>query len=195
MKKRTIFFLGLLLTASISFAQDSKFSASVSYPVTISDVLFDNYSGVLDVGLGYKFYNNSKLSAGLLLNSNLYSKKEDFSAGSSIKESLHTLQPRGFVEYNIGKTNKLKPFVGIGYSIVFLKVDVRDPNNAFNGDSVEKDNKGFVNLNFGISYDMLDNLFLIAQFDYLSRSNKNGLMSYSIPNKMETIKLGIGYRF
>lgn len=194
--KKSFTFLVFLLVVFNNFGQNSKLSASVSYPVTISDDFFDSFKGVLDLGLEYNFYNSSKISVGASLNANLFTKHENlrFDPSISVDQNLTVLQPRGYVSYSIAKGGKIKPFAGIGYSLVFLKANINNPNYEGNPKREEKENNDYLNLNFGIAYDVMDNLFLVVQFDRLKGIN-NEFDNFRVPETMGTLKFGVGYRF
>jgi opacity protein-like surface antigen len=83
------------------------------------------------------------------------------------------------------------PSAGIGYSAVIVDISAN-----LQGESTESsETYGGVNFNVGLSYDILANFFVQAQYDLILLKVKNESIDYKENANLGTVKLGIGIRF
>lgn len=65
------FLIASLLFASISFnsfSQETGLSATVSYPITVGDNFLKEYTGFVDVGVQYRFWDLEVVNLGISIN-------------------------------------------------------------------------------------------------------------------------------
>lgn len=189
-------------------AQDQKWSVEANYPlnVTSDNSNFGDLNGVIDLGLAYKFLELGPLQIGAGLNASFFKNYDNFTYGginginieSDYKAKTFLFQPKLFAEVAIPGIPKLKPKLGIGYSILLDDVYYKnDQTITFDGN----DTNGGLNLNLGLSYDLSDRFFLQVQYDYINIARKgettiNG-QSYPYDFKEDAgiLKAGVGFRF
>jgi len=176
--------LALLILASTSlYAQQGKFSATLSYPMPLGNNMFDRNTGVLDAGVQYRFVNAGMVNLGGSLNVGYYS----YTISSlEFKEKDFLIQPRVFAELQVAT---FRPFAGVGYTFT------RFHQEFDNGGSVVDNNWNGVNLNVGASLDILPRVFLLAQFDYVKLSGGAGLpKDFPEVTNIYVFKIGAGIR-
>lgn len=188
---------GLLFLVSLTtFAQDKKWSVEVNYGV-IPDDGFGGDDNILDFGLKYRFADFNFMQLGFGVNAG-YSKYDfvGFNGDGTLTESYY-VQPRLFTEFIIPGSEKLRPSIGLGYSIVNEDFDGRIGNDNLIGNTT---NGGF-NFNLGLSYDITNSIFVQAQYDFINLNLRDEFSFQGVtvkPNineKLNNVKLGVGFRF
>jgi hypothetical protein len=190
---RKFFFIGLILIfTSKSFSQTSNFTIEANYPMLIDNNFYGReYNGILDLGAKYRAveFKNLKLGAaintGLLIdNSNSNQDLSDFRVAS------YLLQPKIFTELNIPTLSKLHPFVGLGYSFL-----ISDVSGTISGlDVSDTSTRNGINVNFGIYYDLNNNIFLQIQYDFVKFRMDEKMPNDSFITNMNILKIGLGLR-
>jgi opacity protein-like surface antigen len=186
----------LFLVSVTAFAQDKKWSVEANYGVIPNDG-FSGEDNVLDFGFKYRFADFKFMQLGVGVNGG-FSRVNFVSGGSfeSLTNSLY-LQPRFFSEFIIPGSEKLKPSIGLGYSIVNDDYERKIDNDIMIGNVT---NGGF-NFNVGFSYDITKSIFVQVQYDFIyvnyrdqfSYGNATGNQNtyYTLNN----VRLGLGFRF
>jgi opacity protein-like surface antigen len=188
---KRIVFLILVIVSMVTQGQDSKFAVTVAYPVTIGDNFFDRNDGVIDVGMNYRFADAKVVQFDLGFNAAFFQYENP---NFSTQENVTVLQPRVSAELNVPALKGFKPFVGIGYAAFSFRSEFDNGNQIIE----EDDDTGGINLNLGLSKDIIAGLFIQVQYDYanIERGDK------SVPDQEEPffrnvniLKFGVGYRF
>ena len=165
------------------YAQTEKLSATVSFPLPMGNNNFEKKSGKVDIGVQYRFFKTRLLHIGGSVNVGFYKySQEEF----RFKQKDRLLQPRVFGEFEFGK---FRPFVALGYTFAHY-------NQEFDGGEspdVNFDLSGF-NLNTGLSFDVVQHLFFIAQIDIVRLSDK-AIFNGRYFSNISVVKFGLGYRF
>ncbi|WP_282178857.1 outer membrane beta-barrel protein [Maribacter stanieri] len=196
----------LVFSSFIVHAQDQKWSVEANYPLVANSNLQNDFNGVLDLGIKYRFANLGPVILGVGFNAAYLKNFNKFTYGSASGQDLESdykakqflLQPKLFAELPIPGLSALRPQIGIGYS--FSIVDIYYDN----GDQFFSDNtntEGGLNLNLGLSYDISQRFFVQVQYDYINlnlegESEINGQTStYDFKEKTGFLKPGVGFRF
>ena len=190
MKKLTSLFI-FFLTVNLSFAQNTKFSATISYPLPIGDNFLEAYTGYVDIGAQYRFLDFNVVQVGVSANLSLIGLDNPEIANENLSGTL--IYPRLFAEFPLGREGAFRPIVGLGYGINSLEEN--DSSMGIGIMQVKNTYEGLI-LNIGASYDVWESLFIIAQFDWADidrGSVAQGNESFSSRGML--IKLGAGYRF
>lgn len=190
MQKILLLFATFSITLNI-YEQDSKVSATLSYPLTIGDNFLNEYSGYLDVGLQYRFLQLEPFNFGISVNTSMLrvSNRED----EGDKLSALLIHPKLFGEFLIGPNGKLRPSFGVGYGF-----------NKFNNQSnatrevLSHYNQVFegVLINLTVAYHISKHLFILAQYDRakIKRSFVE-LGDQNFNHSGTLLKIGVGYNF
>ena len=181
----------LVFASFIVHAQDQKWSIEANYPLVANSNLQNDFNGVLDLGIKYRFANLGPVILGAGFNAAYLKNFDSFTYGGpgfqdqefDYKAKQFLFQTKIFAEVAIPGLAKLKPQIG---------VDVQtDDSNTDGG----------LNLNFGISYDLSDKFFIQVQYDFLNVHRKgentrdNQTFTYDFNEKIGLIKTGVGFRF
>lgn len=119
--KQKILLALLLLFAIQSFSQNSKLSIEANYPIPIGDnFLGENYGGIVDAGVKYRFSELTILNIGASINGG-FLKNSKAHRNNLFDVNVYAIQPRIFAEFNIEKLSKLHPQIGLGYSFLIFK--------------------------------------------------------------------------
>ncbi len=178
--KSTFSTLFILCFSSLCFSQNSKLSATLSYPIAIGDNLYKLRSGVVDVGIQYRFLDLQAVLLGASINGTLIGKKikdEDYT------NSIFILSPKAFLELSVIK--KFKPFFGIGYTYV------KNHEEFDGGTNLLDTNGGGLGINIGASLSVSERFAIIVQYDYAKPNFEQSGPYYNL----NMLKLGVGYSF
>lgn len=189
MKNIFLKFSLFLLAVSIH-AQDQKISATVAYPLSVGDSFIKDHNGIVDVGVQARFITMGPVKLGGSVNANYFTNNIDLGAIATIKQNGYFVQPRIFIELNLATIEKLKPFLGIGYSLSKFTTNFESSSEQ----SKQKTDYNGLNINFGLSYDILKKWFVHAQYDIIWVSEEALTLNNTTKN-INLLKLGIGYRF
>jgi len=188
--RNTVFFL-LLLFSLGGFAQTGKFSATLAYPLPIGDnFVADNYTGVIDLGVQYRFVETGPLAIGASLNGS-YLTFENNDLNPPAKVTALFVAPRLFAELNVPALDKFRPTLGLGYA--FTNFTTQD--SAVTAVGRADEHTGGLNINLGISYDFTNQFFALAQYDFIKISRDDGIIDNGFNTQINLIKVGIGIRF
>jgi opacity protein-like surface antigen len=189
--------LGFLFFISVyTFAQqDKKWSVEANYSIIPADGL-GGADDIFELGIKYRFTDFNFFNLGLSLNGGFSNEKFDI---PNVEGKLNTyyLQPRIFSEISIPGINRLRPNISLGYSLVNEDSSVISMGDDFSGNST---NGGF-NINLGLMYDISDQFFIQAQYDFINLNIKDEIdfegetIQRDFTEKLNNIKLGIGFRF
>lgn len=202
----------LLLVSAFFFAvyflqaQERQWSVEANYPLNLTNGAgVGELNGVLDIGLKYRFKYVGPVSLGVGINTSFLKNHDNFTYGSGegqaefdYKRKNVWIQPTIFGEMAIPGIQKLKPWLGLGYSIVADDLNYKD------GDRVDHDNTisdGGFNFNIGVSYDLTEKFFISLQYDYLNIRRKGvsdfegQSLEYDYNEDASIIKAGVGFRF
>jgi len=197
---RLYFFQFLLLIFSInSLAQEvnHRWNVEANYSI-IPEEGFGGESNIIELGLKYRFFNLEFLNLGFSFNTG-YSQKDanNFNLSEEGKVKSYYFQPRLSSEFNIPSLIRLRPTIGLGYSVV------NENTSSFSVDgegSVNSTNGGF-NFNLGLTYDISNRFFFQAQYDFINLNVRDEftfrgeLVSRNFKRRLNNLKLGIGLRF
>ncbi|WP_281541580.1 outer membrane protein [Maribacter aestuarii] len=192
--KQKLLLTFLMIFTIKSFAQDSKFSIELNYPIPIDENLIGrSYNGIINAGLKYNFANLDFMNLGVSLNSGIFKNtKED--RVQPFDATIYIFSPRINSEFKIKSLEKLHPSVGLGYSIVNFRADVDRFNSETNSDVSSSQSENGVNLNFGLAYDITNNLFLQIQYDFIKIGVDNDVPDFKYNTNINLVKIGLGYR-
>jgi len=191
-------FLSLLLLVTwISNCQTSKFSVEAAYPLPIdNNFVGKNFKGMVDLGLKYRIKNLQVINIGLSLNSSMYkaSATEYFFPNDEnvhYNTALYLVQPRAFGELNLKKMVKLHPSIGVGYSFSLTYTTFDSQSHIAD----YKTNQSGLDVNLGVSYDILSKLYLFTYFDYIVLTKVDrGVPKTAYNTNINLLKFGIGLR-
>lgn len=172
------------------FSQDEKLSVDLNHPITIdNNFVGSNLNGVIGIGANYYFLDLAPIHIGGALDGGFLIDNNEFGPGNS---KLITFQPKVVAEMRLGADEKIRPYVGLGYSFLFFTGTGYD---IFNGvSSTVKETLNGLNINAGITFNFTTKLFAKAQYDYMAVPS--GVSSDVKFNKrVNIIKVGVGYRF
>lgn len=190
MNKLLLISLLLIAFNGQCFSQDGKISLALSHPLPMGEnFLADNYKGLLDLGLKYRFVHAKVLQMGLSVNAGLYEANTINTV--SVDVFMWAVQPRLYASLNLPVTN-LHPSVGIGYS--FLNFDTTSANDIFPEVNYNDTRQG-LNLNATLSYDFFRFLFVTAQYDLIFLKKKDDILDIDYNNNLGILKFGLGVRF
>lgn len=204
--KKIIFASFLVFASFIVHAQDQKWSVEANYPLVANSNLQNDFNGVVDLGIKYRFANLGPVILGAGFNAAYLKNFDNFTYGSASGQDLVSdykakqflLQPKIFAELPIPGLSALRPQIGIGYSFSIVDIYYDDGDQFF----VDNTNtEGGLNLNVGLSYDISKRFFVQVQYDYLTikfkgESEINGqTSSYDFNEKTGFLKAGVGFRF
>ena len=205
--KKTLLTFVLALVTFILHAQDQKWSVEANYPLNVTNGSgFGEKDGILDLGIKYRFVALGlvKVGAGvntsfLINNSNfIYGSQENPSVEFDYKSNSLLIQPKIFAELSLPGFPKLKPQVGLGYSLIIDDAYFKDGDNVIFDES---DTDGGLNLNLGLSYDISKRLFIQIQYDYFNiyRKGETNIDDVTVPYDFKEntglLKAGVGFRF
>jgi len=189
--KQKLFFILLIIFTVKSFSQDSKISFELNYPIPAdNNFVGENYNGVIDMGIDYKFVDLSSINIGTSMNMGVISSNSNLNLSyPNQKINSYLIQPRIFGEMNLAGIEKLHPSLGLGYTFMIFKAkDINDistiPSNTDSG----------FNFNFGIAYDVSDSFFVQIQYDFIKLNENDELLNSTYNTNVNLVKIGLGYR-
>ncbi|MBD1261631.1 outer membrane beta-barrel protein [Maribacter polysiphoniae] len=201
MKYKLLLFPVLFFSIN-SIAQDLnyKWSAEANYPISIGDELGNDTPGIIDLGLKYRFVNLDFVTFGAGINAGIFHDNiQSYDGnGSDFDETNTFIQPKVFAEFNIPGMDKLRPSIGLGYTIVRSKFDgtlgnfTETPEEAIL--SVTESDGG-INLNLGLSYDIGKRFYIQAQYDYIRLNVRRDNSQLNKDQNLGLLKFGFGFRF
>lgn len=188
------FIIASLLFASFTFntfSQETGLSTTVSYPITVGDNFLKEYTGFVDVGVQYRFWDLEVVNLGISVNASFVGIPNPENEGEEFRGML--IHPTLFGEFPLGRNGEFKPIAGIGYGANRF-VSTRN-DNGFGDVTFKRTWEGIV-LTVGASYDVSQRLFVIALFDWAEINRSTITVSDdSYDNRGNIIKIGLGYRF
>jgi|SRR5690554_7671051 len=192
MKQKLLLTLLLIFTIK-TFSQDSKFSLEANFPIPIGDnFLGENYGGIIDIGAKYRFSELKILNIGASINGG-FLKNSKADSNNMFDVNVYPIQPRIFAELNIESLSKLHPQIGLGYSFLIFKAKSNGINPDFLESNIDRTEDG-INLNFGLSYDITNKLFLQAQYDFVKIGVDNDVPDIKYNTNINILKFGLGFR-
>ena len=192
--KQDLFLAFLLIFTIKLFSQDSKFSIELNYPIPIDDNLIGrNYNGIIDAGLKYRFVDLDFMKIGASFNAGMYKNTKDDRV-QPFDVTTYIFSPRIYGEFNIKSLPKLYPSVGVGYSILTFRADADSFNNQNDLSVSSSENENGINLNFGIAYDITNEIFAQIHYDFIKIGVDNEVPDIKYNTNINILKIGIGYR-
>ena len=187
----------LFLISMEAFAQDQKWSVEANYGIVPNDGLGGD-DNIIDIGLKYRFADLKFMQLGVGINAGFAKENfNDYDINLDGKTKDYYFQPRVFADFIIPGIEKLRPSIGLGYSIINSDTDVISIGEPINTNTT---NGGF-NFNLGLSYDITKRFFIQAQYDFINLKFKDEfnfqgeVIKPDITEKFNNIKLGVGFRF
>jgi len=173
MKFKLLF--SLLLFVSIeAIAQEKNWSVETNFSAVPSDG-FGGSDIVINFGLKYRFLKSNVVNLGLGVDGG-YFLEAPFFLRSNLYGNLFLFQPKLVSEFNLPFSERLKPTLGLGYSV-------------FTGSTIDSGSLGGFNLNLGLAYEMSDRWYIQLQYDYID------LTKFNAGEGFNNFRLGIGFRF
>jgi opacity protein-like surface antigen len=192
MKQKLLLTLFLIFTIK-TFSQDYKFSLEANFPIPVGDnFLGENYGGIIDIGAKYRFTELKIVNIGASINGG-FLKNSKADNNNMFDVNVYPIQPRIFAELNIESLSKLHPQIGLGYSFLIFKAKSNGINPDFLESNIDRTEDG-INLNFGLSYDITNKLFLQAQYDFVKIGVDNDVPDIKYNTNINILKLGLGFR-
>ncbi|MBQ4804838.1 porin family protein [Aquimarina sp. MMG015] len=185
--KKSALLVVILISCCQLFSQDSKISFELNYPIPFGDnFLGDNYVGIIDVGADYRFVKLTPVKIGASLNGNILI-NDKFETSET---TAYILQPRIFGELTIESIKKLRPSVGIGYTVMILDSSITTNTGELNDTETLN---GF-NLNVGMAYNITKKFFAQIQYDFIRLSEEDNVPDIAFNRNANLLKIGLGYR-
>ena len=191
MKKNLLLILIIIYSVKLS-SQNSELNLELNYPIPIDNNFFgENYNGIIDIGVGYKFFEINKFDFGISLNGGIFQTETDQSGGfKNFKITTYFVQPKIYGELNFESIEKLHLKFGIGYTTMIF-----DVAGTFNGLVLpEQNNRNGFNLNFGLNYDITEKLFCQIQYDFIKLGAQNEASNRNYDRNINILKIGFGYK-
>ena len=195
--KQKLFYTLLLLTAIHTFSQETKFSIEANYPFTMGEnFIGNNYKGVADAGIKYRFTDVKLVNLGLSINGSLlnynFKVQDDFSEPFDYKVNAYFIQPRIFAELIITSIEEFHPSASLGYSFILFNVAGPDPLDFSN--ETAKDSQDGINLNVALAYDLTEKIFIQLQYDFIKLGTSNDIPNTTYNTNVDLVKIGLGFR-
>ena len=195
--KQKLFYTLLLLTAIHTFSQETKFSIEANYPFTMGEnFIGNNYKGVADAGIKYRFTDVKLVNLGLSINGSLlnynFKIQDDFSEPFDYKVNAYFIQPRIFAELIITSIEEFHPSASLGYSFILFNVTGPDPLDFSN--ETAKDSQDGINLNVALAYDLTEKIFIQLQYDFIKLGTSNDIPNTTYNTNVDLVKIGLGFR-
>lgn len=185
--------LALLLTFSIKgLSQDSKFSIEANYPITIDSNFVGEAYGIIDLGLKYRFIELNPVKIGASLNGSVLVDNSNQNEGArDFQRTVYIIQPKVFGEFNIPTLEKLRPFLGLGYTFMNFQI-----SGTLNGMDVsdESDTLSGFGFNFGLAYDISNKVFVQVQYDFTKVNVDDDIPDVTFNTNVNLLKIGVGLR-
>jgi hypothetical protein len=192
--KHYLLIFSTLFTFFLSQSQERKFSLEANYPLPIDDgFVFQNYTGIIDLGLKSRFYETNVLSLGaginggmLIANFNTYDTK--------IKTTNYIVQPKVITEFKL-KNSKIHPYVSLGWS--FMTFVAEGNTSSLDGEQTKIDDsngQGGMNLTSGALFDVGKRFFINFQLDFTNLNKKGNIPNTIYNTQVLLLKAGIGFR-
>lgn len=194
--KQKLLIAFLFLISIQAFAQDQKWSVEANYQVIPIEGL-EGEDNIIDLGLKYRFADFKFVQLGLGANVGFSKNKFNDIPSMNGEATSYYFQPRIFTDFRIPGIEKLRPSVGLGYSIINSNVDVM----TVGGDIKANTSNGGFNFNLGLSYDITKRFFIQAQYDFINLNVNNEysfqgeLVKPDYNRKQTNLKVGVGFRF
>ncbi len=191
MTRKLLLAIVLLFTIN-GIAQDQRWSVEANYSVIPPEGL-GGRDNITDLGLRYRFIDLEFVALGVGLNAGFSRLRVKDNVATLSDTKSYFVQPKVFAEFRIPGIKRLRPNVGLGYSIV--NRDFESNLSAWN------DTNGGLNLNLGLSYDISKRFFVQVQYDFINLRDKNDFIfngneiQIDDVDKLNNLKLGIGIRF
>ena len=195
--KQKLFYTLLLLTAIHTFSQETKFSIEANYPFTMGEnFIGNNYKGIADAGIKYRFTDVKLVNLGLSINGSLlkynFKVQDDFSEPFDYKVNAYFIQPRIFAELIITSIEEFHPSASLGYSFILFNVTGPDPLDFSN--ETAKDSQDGINLNVALAYDLTEKIFIQLQYDFIKLGTSNDIPNTTYNTNVDLVKIGLGFR-
>ncbi|MHB0756959.1 outer membrane protein [Polaribacter sp. M15] len=190
--KHQLILVFLIIFSIKSFSQNSKFSIELNYPIPIDEnFIGENFNGIIDAGLKYRFTNLDLLSIGASFNYGILKNSKNDRIGL-IDVTAFSMQPRIFAELNSESISRFHPSVGLGYTFMTFNASDTESFNS-NSSSLSQTESGF-NLNLGMAYDITNELFIEVQYDFIKIGVDNEIPDIKYNTNINILKIGLGYR-
>jgi opacity protein-like surface antigen len=194
---RKIIFASLFLMAQFSFSQVSKFSLEANFPIPTGNSFFGkHYNGIVDIGAKYRVVDLSNINLGISVNGGYFTKNGsrfqvqnpygEFEIGEDPDVTNFTILPKIFAELDTESLPKLHPFVGVGYGFLLFNAASHSSSPS------DSETKNGLNINFGVYYLIIKNVFAQVQYDYVKLSAGEEIMDTSFNTNVSIIKFGLG---
>ncbi|MDX1830440.1 MAG: outer membrane beta-barrel protein [Lutibacter sp.] len=196
MKRKILLGLLLFIITIKTFSQNSKLSIELNYPFLIdNNFIGENYSGIIDFGIGYNFLQQETLNINIIISGAVMKTNKSSMRIHSTESNVSILKPKIAAELNIKKLNKIHPFVGLGYTFLFFKTSEKNYYNPedLESSSLTQNESGF-SLNFGMTYDITDRLFIKGLYDFTKLGTDSEVPNIKYNTKINIIKVGLGFR-
>lgn len=188
---KTILLLALFFGVFSTTAQDSKVSATLSYPLSIGDNFLKEYKGYVDLGLQYRFVNLGPVHFGVGANIGFLGVTDP--PGTNGRFTAMLVQPKLFAELVLGTKGQFRPSLGLGYG--YNRFNTRLDNTGIANSEFDRSYEGAI-VNLGMAYHISKRIFIQAQYD---RARINRSFDFtgdkSFISRGTLIKIGVGYNF
>lgn len=183
-----------LLTLILSHAQERKFSLEANYPLPIDDgFVFQNYTGIADLGLKYRFYETNIVSLGAGVNGGMLVANFN-SYDTKIKTTNYIIQPKFISEFKL-KNSKIHPYASLGWSFMTFVADGSTSPLYDNPIKIDDSNtQSGINLTAGTLFDVSKRVFINFQFDFTNLNKKGNVPNTSYNTQILLLKAGVGFR-
>ncbi|WP_375238474.1 outer membrane beta-barrel protein [Aurantibacter sp.] len=192
--KRVLLIIIFFISTINLFSQEDKLSLELSYPLAFgNNFIADNYNGYVDLGLKYRTYQLNLIKFGAGINGSFYSNTKS-SINQDYNVSIYNIQPKLFAEFSLPGLERFHPQFGLGYTFTLFNGKPRNEINTNQLISFFDTQSGF-NFNAGIAIDLIKNIFLQVQYDFVKFDTKNGTLFTPYNTNINLLKFGLGLRF
>lgn len=195
MARNTYIILSFLFLGWIGYAQNYRWSVTLSYPITIDkNFIGENYKGFLDLGINYKFLNYEYVSIAADFHMGALSNNDNFDLAQldGYKAIAYNIEPKISVIGTLPNIEVLHPFLGVGYS--FYAFDISGVNQGLGIVEDGETLHGF-SINGGFKIDLTQRVFALLEYDFTRLERRNLVPDTRYNRNINFIKLGAGFRW
>ncbi|MES2813052.1 MAG: outer membrane beta-barrel protein [Bacteroidota bacterium] len=193
--KSKFILIALFFLSLSTVSQVKKFSVDLNYPLALKSGYGDESRGIIDGSFKYRFKELNSMTIGASYTFDLIKRESTF-AETELGMNYNFHHVNLFSEFKLSSEDKLHPFIGLGYSILFSENEYIYSNMEEVEIKVKKENNSGINVNFGFSYDVTKSFYVQSYFHYVRVFTKSFVEDgKKVGVNYNQLKLGLGYRF
>ena len=163
----------------------------MNYPFLIDDnFIGSNYSGIIDLGLSYRFASTDIFDFGITLNSFVLNSSNDGRL-SDFDITVVGIQPSLYSEIKIEALGSFHPLARAGYTILSFS----DAFNLATGEELDSDTSrsGFF-VGVGAAYGITNRLFAKMEYHFTKLNQDDEVFDSDFNTNVNMLLVGLGYK-